>query len=109
LTPQLFFQGIFHALQALQCAHMYLMLDQPRLHIGRCQNCQGVENACSIAAAAAAVVLLCSHSRKGSVRVSTYFFKFFARQRFVPSHIEVRMQSGKATTASACDIEYPAI
>jgi hypothetical protein len=29
-------------------------------------------------------------SRKGSVRVSTYFFKFFARERFVPSHIEVK-------------------
>jgi hypothetical protein len=28
-------------------------------------------------------------SRKGSVRVSSYFFKFFAQQRFVPSHIEV--------------------
>lgn len=34
------------------------------------------------------LVLPCS--RKGSVRVSSYFFKFFAHQRFVPSHIEVR-------------------
>lgn len=36
----------------------------------------------------------CCCSRKGSVRVSSYFFKFFARQRFVPSHIEVRGATG---------------
>lgn len=29
-------------------------------------------------------------SRKGSVRVSSYFFKAFAQQCFVPSHVEVR-------------------
>lgn len=38
------------------------------------------------------LLFVCPCSRKGSVRVSTYFFKFFARERFVPSHIEVSPQ-----------------
>jgi hypothetical protein len=29
-------------------------------------------------------------SRKGSVRVSAYLFKFVAKQRFVPSLVQVR-------------------
>jgi hypothetical protein len=29
-------------------------------------------------------------SRKGSVRVSAYLFKFIAKQRFVPSLVQVR-------------------